>query len=177
MEQPNSQHHQATGSRKLLLAAVVATAIAVTSVTAASASPRGHGIVNRTEYVQVMSASTASGPAGAIAYGAFTAAGEAYLGDARLGKIVFPRGTVGLSRKAGKSTSQFNPKTCLAIISQSGTYTIVSGTGTYAGIKGAGRYQLSLEFIARRSANGKCSSTRAPVAQQKLVRLQGPVAL
>src|ERR1700722_13492615 len=112
MEQPNSQHHQATGSRKLLLAAVVATAIAVTSVTAASASPRGHGIVNRTEYVQVMSASTASGPAGAIAYGAFTAAGEAYLGDARLGKIVFPRGTVGLSRKAGKSTSQFNPKTC-----------------------------------------------------------------
>ncbi len=124
-----------------------------------------------------MSTSTASGPAGAIAYGAFTAAGEAYLGDARLGRIVFPGGTIVLGHKGGKSTSRFNPKTCLAVISQPGTYTIVSGTGTYAGIKGSGKYQLSLEFIARRSANGNCSSTKAPVAQQKLLRLWGPVKL
>jgi hypothetical protein len=162
---------------KALLAAVVAAASAVTSVTAASASPGGRAVASATEYVQVMSASTASGPASAIAYGAFTAAGEAYLGNARLGKVAFPGGTIVLSHKASKSASQFNLKTCLSIISQAGTYTIVSGTGTYARIKGSGKYQLSLEFIDRRSANGKCSSTEAPAAQQKLLRLYGPVRL
>jgi hypothetical protein len=92
----------------LLLAAIVAAAIAVTGGTAASASPGDHGVVSGTEYVQVMSTSTASGPAGAIAYGAFTAAGEAYLGDARLGRIVFPGGTIVLGHKGGKSTSVMN---------------------------------------------------------------------
>ena len=72
--------------------------------------------------------------------------------------------------------AQFDPSTCLAIISQPGTYTIVSGTGRYAGIRGYGKYQLSLEFIAGRS-NGKCSPAKAPAAQQKLLRLYGPVRL
>jgi hypothetical protein len=69
--------------RRLVLAAVTAIAMAgtvagtVTGVTAASASPRTHQAIWRTEYVQIMSASTAPGPASAIARGAFAAAGEA----------------------------------------------------------------------------------------------------
>jgi hypothetical protein len=164
--------------RRLVLAA--ATAIAVTGtaagVTAASASPRTDQAVGRTEYVQIMSASTAPGPAGAIARGAFAAAGRADLGDARVGTIVFPGGTIVLNHQAGHGSSQFDPRACLSVISQAGTYQIAGGTGSYAGIRGHGTYQLSLEIVAARS-HGKCSSTRPPVAQQELLRLSGPVRL
>ena len=159
---------------KLVLAAAAAAAIAVTSVTAESASPHGRGVVSGTEYIQIVSASTTPGPASAIAYGAFTAAGEAYLGDAKLGRIVFPAGTIVLSHEAGKGSSQFNPRTCLGTLNQPGTYTIVGGTGRYAGIRGYGKYQLSLEFIAGRS-NDTCSLAKGPVAQQELLRMYGPV--
>jgi len=161
---------------RLLLAAAAAATIAVTSITAASASPRAHPTASGTEYVQVMSTSTTSSPASAIAYGLFTAAGQAHLGDAKLGTITFPGGTIMLSHAAQKGTSQFDPKTCLAIISQPGTYTIIGGTGKYAGITGHGNYHLSLVFIAARS-HGQCSSNRAPVARQELLRLSGPARL
>jgi hypothetical protein len=162
--------------RRLVLAA--ATAIAVTGtaagVTAASASPRTDQAVGRTEYVQIMSASTAPGPAGAIARGAFAAAGRADLGDARVGTIVFPGGTVVLSHRPGKGSSRFYPGACLSLISQSGTYQIVRGTGRYAGISGHGTYQLSLEIVAAR-VHGACSSAKPPAAQQELLLLAGPV--
>jgi hypothetical protein len=162
--------------RRLVLAAATAIAVTgtVTGVTAASASPRAHQAAWRAEYVQIMSASTTSGAAGAIARGAFAAAGEAYLGDARVGKIVFPGGTIVLSHQAGRGSSQFDPRACLSVISQPGTYQITGGTGRYAGLRGHGTYQLSLEIVAARS-HGKCSSTKPPVAQQKLLRLSGPV--
>ncbi len=160
--------------RQLLLAAATAATIAVTGVTGASASPGTHQNASGTEYVQIMSASTTPGPASAIARGVFAAAGQAYLGDARLGKIVFPGGTIMLSHQAGHGSSQFDPRTCLSVISQPGTYRIVGGIGKYAGISGHGKYQLSLEIVAARS-HGDCSSSQPPVAQQELLRLSGPL--
>jgi hypothetical protein len=163
---------------KLLLAAVAATAItvtgAMTGVNTASASPTAPRTASGTEYVQIMSASTAPGPASAIARGVFTAAGQARLGDARVGTIVFPGGTVVLSHRPGKGSSRFYPGACLSLISQSGTYQIVRGTGRYAGISGHGTYQLSLEIVAAR-VHGACSSAKPPVAQQELLLLAGPV--
>ena len=162
--------------RKLLAAAgavAAAATIAATTVTTASAAPRAQAR-SGTEHIQIMSTSTASSPASALAYGEFTAAGHADLGDARIGKVIFPGGTIRLSHHAGHGTTRFNPRTCLAVISQPGTYRIVGGTGRYAGIRGHGRYQLSLMFIAARS-KGKCSSAKAPVARQELLRLSGPV--
>ena len=98
---------------KLLLAAVAATAItvtgAMTGVNTASASPTAPRAASGTEYVQIMSASTTPGPASAIARGVFTAAGQARLGDARVGTIVFPGGTVVLSHRPGKGSSRFYP--------------------------------------------------------------------
>ncbi len=167
------KHH-----RRLLAAAVAAAAgtIAVTGVTAASATPRTQPAISGTEHVQVMSTSTTSSPATAIAYGAFTAAGTAKLGSARVGTIAFPGGTIKLSHHAGKGTMRFSPRTCLAMISQPGTYKIIGGTGKYAGISGRGTYQLNLTFIAAR-ANGRCSTAAPPAAQQELLRLSGPVHL
>lgn len=98
------------------------------------------------------------------------------LGSARLGKIIFPGGTIRISHHAGRGTASFKPRTCLAIISQPGTYKIVGGTGKYAGISGHGKYRLSLAFIGAR-AKGQCSSAKAPVARQELLRLSGSVHL
>jgi hypothetical protein len=158
---------------KLLLAATATTIASVSGVTAASASPAAPRAASGTEYVQVMSTS-AAGPASAIARGAFTAAGQARLGDARVGTIVFRGGTVVLSHRPGKGSSRFYPGACLSLISQSGTYQIVRGTGRYAGISGHGTYQLSLEIVAAR-VHGACSSAKPPVAQQELLLRAGPV--
>jgi len=160
-------------SYRLLLAAATTAAVvsAVTGVTAASASQAS---ASGTEYVQIMSASTTPGPASAIARGVFTAAGQARLGDSRVGTIVFPGGTVVLSHRPSKGSSRFYPRACLSLVSQSGTYQIVRGTGRYAGISGHGTYQLSLEIVAAR-VHRVCSSEKPPVAQQELLLLGGPV--
>jgi hypothetical protein len=163
---------------KLTLAATAAAIATATGVTAASAAPTARHAASPatsgTEYIQVMSASVAPGPASAIARGVFTAAGHARLGDARVGTIAFPGGTIVLSHRPTKGSSRFYQATCLSVISQSGSYRIVRGTGRYAGISGHGTYQLSLEIVAAR-ANGRCSSARPPLGQQELVRLSGPV--
>jgi hypothetical protein len=164
--------------RKLLAAAAV-TVIAVTcaaGASAASAAPGTHQPRYSTEYVQIMSTATTGGPASAIARGVITAAGQADLGSAKIGRLVFPGGAITLSHRGSHGTSQFDPRTCLNLVSQAGSYQIVGGTGRYAGIRGHGTYQLSLEFISARS-HGQCTSGRPPVAQQELLRLSGPVRL
>jgi hypothetical protein len=167
-------------NRRLRLTAAAITSIAVigavTGGTAASAAPRTPSAVEGTEYVQIMSASTTGGPAGAIARGVFTAAGQANVGSGKVGTLVFPGGTITLNHRVGHQAGQVDPRTCLNLISQSGTYQITGGTGRYAGISGHGTYQLSLEFISAR-AHGQCTSGGPPVAQQELLRLSGPVRL
>jgi hypothetical protein len=155
-------------------AVAAAGAIAVTGATAASAAPRVQPPASGNEHLQIMSTSTTSSRASAIAYGAFTAAGTAKLDSAPVGTIAFPGGTIKISHHPGKGTMRFSPETCLTVIRQPGTYTITGGTGKYTGITGHGSYQLSLTFIASRTA-GKCSTGIPPVGQQELLRLTGPV--
>jgi hypothetical protein len=162
--------------RKLLAAAAV-TIFAVTSAagaSAASAAPGTHQSGYGTEYVQIMSTATTGGSASAIARGVFTAAGRADLGSSRTGTLVFPGGTITVSHQPGRGTSQIDPRTCLNVINQTGSYRITDGTGQYAGIRGYGTYQLSLEFVSARS-NGQCTSGKPPLVQQELLRLSGPV--
>jgi len=159
---------------KLALAVTAAAIATATGVTVASAAPTADHAAPGTEYIQVMSASVTPGPASAIARGVFTAAGQARLGNARIGTITFPGGTIVLSHRPVRNSSRFNPADCLAVISQSGSYQIVRGTGRYAGINGHGTYQLSLEIVGARTG-GRCSSAKPPLAQQELLRLAGPV--
>ena len=101
---------------KLLLTAAATAAVAATGVTAASASPVTAGAIAGIEYVQIMStASGSSGPSSAIARGVFAAGGQARLGDARIGTITFPGGTIVLSHHAGHGSSHFDPKGCLSV--------------------------------------------------------------
>jgi hypothetical protein len=161
--------------RKLLTAvggAVAAAALAVTGITAASAAPATSG----TEHMQVMSTSTTSNTASVIAYGVFTDAGTANLTSAKVTTFKLAHGTVTVTHKQTKGTHHFNSKTCLGVINQSGTYKITGGTGSYAGISGSGTYQLSALFVGAKT-QGKCSMTKAPVAQQQLLKVSGPTTL
>ena len=171
---------------KLVLAATAAAIATTAGVTAASAAPGASAApaarlapvashaASGTEYIQVMSASVAPGPASVIARGVFTAAGQVRLGNAKVSTIRFPGGTIVLSHRQAHGSERFSPASCLSLVSQSGSYRIVHGTGRYAGISGHGTYQLSLEIVAAR-AGGRCSSARPPLAQQELLRLSGPV--
>ena len=127
-------------------------------------------------HIQIMSTSTASSPASALAYGEFHRRRPCRPGrrQDRQGHLPRRHHQAAVAITPATGTTRFNPRTCLAVISQPGTYRIVGGTGRYAGIRGHGRYQLSLMFIAARS-KGKCSSAKAPVARQELLRLSGPV--
>jgi len=159
---------------KFALAATAVATAATVGVGAASAAPAASHAPTGTEYIQVMSASTGSGPASVIARGVFTAAGQVRLGDAKAVTITFPGGTVVLTHKQAHGSQHFSPASCLSLISQSGSYRITRGTGRYAGISGHGTYQLSLEIIGAR-AHGQCSPGRPPLAQQELLRLSGPI--
>ncbi len=82
------------------------------------------------------------------------------------GKLVFKNGMGG--------TQKFDPKTCLAQITQPGTYTISGGTGKYAGISGHGKFRYRLLFIGARNAQGKCAQRKPPVASQLIIQASGP---
>lgn len=162
-------------NRRLLGAAgavVAAAALAVTGFTAASASSAG---VSGTEYVQLMSTSATSTTESVIVHGVFTDYGVDYSGNT-VDTIVLQKGSFKVAHSQGTGPQYFNPRTCLNVIDQHGTYKIFHGTGKYAGIRGSGRYHLSLLFIAAR-VSGKCSQTAPPVAFQEIITASGPVSL
>ncbi|MGD0376796.1 MAG: hypothetical protein ABSB01_19695 [Streptosporangiaceae bacterium] len=158
--------------------AVAATAtVAVAGLTAASASPAPRPSWTGIEHFQLMTTSATSSKESIIAIGGvFTAGGVDYQGN-KVDRVVFPGGTFKIRHSSGKGTQNFNPKTCLNVISLHGTYSLGHGTGKYAGISGHGRYQLSILFVAARNSKGKCSQTKPPAAYQQIIKAHGPAKL
>jgi glucose/arabinose dehydrogenase len=157
-------------------AAAAVSTLALLAAGSASASASSSGAARTgTEHVQIMSTSPTA-PATSIASGLFTTAGRAELGNAPVGKLVFPAGTISVAHKPGRTSQHLNLSTCLNSISQTGTYQIRGGTGRYAHVSGHGTYRLSLLFIAARVA-GHCSQSKPPTAYQELLQLSGPARL
>jgi hypothetical protein len=161
---------------RFISAAAVAAAIAVAGTSAAIASPHAAQAAHGPERIQIMSTSTTSASSSVIASGVFTAAGHAKVGNTPVTKLVFPRGIVKISHKPARSGHHFSPRTCLNVITQSGTYKLLSGTGAYAGVSGHGTFRLGLMFIAAR-VHGQCSSAKPPVAEQEVLQLTGTAHL
>jgi len=163
-------------SKRLLSAAgalVAAASLAVTGVTAASAGSTGS---SGTEFLQAMSTSATSTTQPVIVRGVFTDYGIDHSGDT-VDTLVLQKGSFKVAHSPGTGPQHFNPKTCLARVNQHGTYRIFHGTGKYRGIHGHGTYHVSLLFIAARTAAGKCSETKPPVAFQLIITASGPVRL
>ena len=163
-------------SKRLLSAAgalVAAASLAVTGVTAASAGSTGS---SGTEFLQAMSTSATSTTQPVIVRGVFTDYGVDHSGDT-VDTFVLQKGSFKVAHSPGTGPQHFDPKTCLNTVNQRGTYRIFHGTGKYAGIRGHGTYHVSLLFIAARTAAGKCSETKPPVAFQLIITASGPVRL
>jgi hypothetical protein len=152
-------------------ATVAAAALAVTGISAASAASAASGA----EHMQAITTSTTSSTASVIAYGVFTEAGTVNLSSSKVSKFVFSNGTITVTHKKTGGSQHFNSKTCLAMISETGTYKMTGGTGSYAGIKGSGTYALSVLFLGPK-VSGKCSTTKKPLAQHEILATSGTVS-
>jgi hypothetical protein len=157
-------------------AVMAAAAVAVSGLTAASASPAVGHRVSGTEHLQLMNTSTTSGNGHLIASGVFTGAAIDHAGNTA-DLVVFRNGTFKITHAPGRGHQSFNPRTCLGMLSLHGTYTLGHGTGRYAGISGHGKYQLSVLIIAARNSRGRCSPSGKLIAEQQLVRAQGPATV
>jgi hypothetical protein len=144
-------------------------ALAVTGLTAASASPAASG----TEHFQIMTTSATSTKASLIAHGLVTAAGTDVEGN-NVDTFKFAGGSFKVRHSAGKGPQHFSPVTCLLTVTQHGTYTIFGGTGKYAGIGGHGTYHLNILGVGARNAKGKCSMSAPPKAFQQVIDASGP---
>jgi hypothetical protein len=165
--------------RKLLTGAAAAAAaatIAVTGITAATADQRTAPAASGTEHFQIMTTSATSKGSSIIAHGMFTAGGTTVSGNGSTSTVKFANGTFQINHSKGTGSKSFNPKTCLATINLTGTYTLLNGTGAYTNISGHGTYQLSILAVGAKSG-GKCSKTLPPPTFQQVIKASGPVSL
>jgi hypothetical protein len=161
-------------NRKLFGAAgavVAAASLAVMGITAASA----RSSVTGTENFQLMTTSATATTIPIIAYGVFTKAGVSHTGS-KVDTVVFSNGSFKINHSKFPVKQKFNPKTCLLQVSGTGKVTLFGGTGAYKGISGTPTATLSILAIAART-NGKCSTTKPPVAFQQLIKASGKVTL
>ena len=81
--------------------------------------------------------------------------------------------------KKGSDKQSFNPKTCLFMFSEKGTFKLTGGTGKYRGISGGGTYALSVIGIGPKLKNGTCnpSQTARALGQQQEIQAVGKIKL
>ena len=159
----------ACGAATLSLAAP-----AIAAPPGVSARPAATG----TENFQLVGTSTTSRTGHVIAYGVFTGAATVHHMGKAATRFVFSDGSFKLSYKNSTGgTKSLNPKTCLAQVSQPGTYTISGGTGKYAGISGNGKFTFKLLAIGAKNGQGKCVHNQPPVEFQVIIHASGPVTL
>jgi hypothetical protein len=154
---------------KRTAAALAAAAIAAVAITAsaAAATSTPSGI----EHWTVESTNPVSATAVLIARGPLTVGGTVNL---LTGHVKLPGGTLTLSHKQSWGRQGQNPRTCLATVTSSGTYTVSGGTGRYQPVHGHGTYRLTAYAIVKK-VNGKCATNVVPYAQTELLTAAGPL--
>ena len=160
------------------IACGAATLSLVAPAMAAPAGVSAHPAATGTEHFQLVGTSTTSRTGRVIAYGVFTGAATVdHMGKTTY-KFVFSNGSFKVSYKNGTGgTQSLNPKTCLAQVSQPGTYTISGGTGKYKGITGHGKFTFTLLAIGAKNGQGKCVHNKPFTAFQVIIHASGPVTL
>ncbi len=149
---------------RLAVAALAMTGAAVVGFAApASAATTG------TEHVLLLQTGVNS-PITVTGTGPIHAAGrDVVLSDTR-DRFVFPKGNLIVEHHAVSSHESFDPKTCLAKITESGNYHIVKGTDAYRGASGHGTY------VTRVLIQG-CNQNKPPKQFLLEVRATGPLTL
>jgi hypothetical protein len=130
------------------------------------------------EHVKVIITGEAGGPV--FFTGVVNDAGSDVAGgeDAVVDTDVLARGTIFLYHKATGQPS-FVPDfvTCLARVSEAGTFVVTGGTGAYAGITGGGTFSLQNGIILYPRVNGQCNFGADPLAELLVINGNLSVAL
>ena len=111
-----------------------------------------------------------------IATGAVRAGGRDISGN-KIDAMKFPTGTFRIAHMGHPEGQPHPERPAWSALRAGGTYTLSQGTGAHKGISGSGRYKLSIELVARRASNGKCSMNVKPTSFQFMVDAMGPVSL
>lgn len=90
----------------------------------------------KAEHLRFMSTEATSRRISVIAIGAFTAGGTDRPGRVT-DVLTFPGGTLRYRHVPRTLSASFDPRTCLAIESETGRFTLGHGTGRYAGMHGS----------------------------------------
>ncbi len=154
--------------KRLLACAFVAFAGLVVAPALASASP-----TSGTEHFQLTEANNT--PGAILARGVFTASGVDYSKN-NTSLEVFADGAFTIHHPGGNFSFTINPRTCLAKITITGSYTINNGYGRYQGIKGSGTYVANETGVVPRKANGTCSQRGEPFGTVTHITAHGPIS-
>ena len=149
----------------LLAAAGIAVLAITTTAVAATSTPSG------IEHWTVESTNPVSATAVLIARGPLTVGGTINL---LTGHVKLPGGTLRLSHKQSWGRQGENPRTCLATVTSSGTYTVTGGTGPYQRVQGHGTYSLTAYAIVKK-VNGRWATNVVPYAQTEQPTATGPL--
>jgi hypothetical protein len=167
----------AAGRRRA--ATLATTGLAAGAAVTALALPAGASpvtarpaVVSGAEHFQMMNTTTSQNSTTnpLLVWGVLTAAGADHQNANGTDTFRLPGGTflVKHTPKKGSEHQSFNPKTCLFMYSENGTFKASDGTGKYKGISGSGTYSLSVIGIGPKLKNGTCNpSQTAPAAGQQ----------
>lgn len=163
-------------------AAVVAGGLTAAFAGPVSAAPATRAAAAHTEYFTVATAQHSgkdSEQQTFVAHGAFAGGGRDDASHDNYDVLHFGNGTLQLRhpQKESKSNFHVNPKTCYVTLTLSGPYTLANGTGQYKGVKGHGTYHGTGQYIAKRTAAGKCELNQSPRAGIFVVHGSGPVSM
>jgi hypothetical protein len=156
---------------KLIAAAASALVLGIIGLTAANAAAGTRPPAP--EQFQAMSTNPVSAVATLIARGPLTIGGTVNL---ETGRAVLPGGQLTLAHHQLHGSSTFSSRTCLAVVTSSGTYRITGGTGRYRHVRGHGDYRLTAYAIVAK-VHGACGTKVVPYAQQTLLTASGPIQL
>jgi hypothetical protein len=168
----------------MLAATGLAATAAVTALALpAGASPVAASAVSGVQHFQMMNTSTSqtANNGSLLAWGVITAAGVDHQNANGTDTFRLSGGALMVKHtpKKGTDHQSFNPKTCLFMFSEKGTFKITGGTGKYKGVSGGGTYALSVVGIGAKLKNGTCnpSQTARAAGQQQEISAVGKVKL
>lgn len=163
-----------TVRRIVAVAVTVGAALSALSAPTALAAPAA-GAPSAKEYFLI--AATSPTRQAVVAHGAFVAAGpDVSVGDRDV--LHLSGGTLSITHPDNKAHQRFkyDPKTCFATSTTTGTYTLGRGTGRYARVTGHGSYLVVAQGILARTESGKCNLNVAPTSEVGYVTASGPVS-
>ena len=129
-----------------------------------------------TEYFRLVA--SADDQQSVVLHGLVTAFGTSHPYDGRdVAQLGGGKLTVFHPDKGEKFSAKVNQKTCFAVFTFSGSYTLGKGTGAFKTFTGSGTYVGHGEGILRRNKAGACSENAEPAGEVLVIDGHGPATL